>query len=69
MAQSATPKVKTLCVTREIPSVRFSRMIFIACGNQQAVVQKAAALPIPSTQTDMSSPQINSDLKHNPNTP
>ena len=55
-AQSAIPKVYTLCVIRDMPSVLFSRMIFTACGIQQSVVHVAARLPIPSNQTAMTSP-------------
>lgn len=54
-AQSATPKVNTLWVIREMPSVLFSRIIFTACGSQQSVVHAAARLPTLSNQTAISS--------------
>src|SRR5258708_23029319 len=53
MNQSVRPMVNTACVTREIPWVCFSRMIFSACGTQQSVVHTAARLPMYSTQTAM----------------
>jgi hypothetical protein len=48
-AHIATPRVNTHCVISEIPSVLFSRIIFMAWGTQQSVVQAAATLPMDST--------------------
>jgi hypothetical protein len=43
------PKVNTLCVMSEMPSVLFWRIIFTACGSQQSVVHAAAKLSKLST--------------------
>jgi len=40
------PTVKTTYIDNDIPSVFFVRMVLIACGKNEIVVQKAAAKPI-----------------------
>src|SRR5579872_1449803 len=54
VAHRAVPRVNTLCVMSEMPSVLFSRIIFIDCGSQQSVVQAAAVPPTISNHAAMS---------------
>lgn len=44
-SQSRVPKVKSAYMNKDIPEVSFVRMVLIACGRNEIVVQTAAANP------------------------